>query len=166
MFIGRIPIKKLLTFIGIMVGLLMFAILIALATPYKGRILTAKSRLLNFQSEDIRINQQPILAKSAMKGGDMGFVHEGMLAEPAQKALDKLTAGQVSDAVMSLQGIAIFRLDEKQTSTLNGFEDVKERARKLLQRENSDIAWDTLLKKLRANAKITINSGILAINNE
>lgn len=103
---------------------------------------------------------------SAIKGGDMGFVHQGMLAEPAEKALDKLTVGQVSEAVMSLRGIAIFRLDEKQEATLNGFENVTERARKLLQRENSQTAWAELLEKLRANAKITINSAVLAVNNK
>lgn len=103
---------------------------------------------------------------SAIKGGDMGFIHQGMLAEPAQKALDKLSVGQVSDAVMSLRGIAIFRLDEKQVASLNSFENVKERAKKLLQRENSEMAWNNLLEKLRANANIKINAGILAVNNK
>jgi len=103
---------------------------------------------------------------SAIKGGDMGFLHQGMLAEPAQKALDKLSESQVSDAVMSLQGIAIFRLDEKQEAKLNSFENVKERAQKLLQRENSENTWNDLLEKLRANAKIKINAEILAVNNK
>jgi len=103
---------------------------------------------------------------SAIKGGDMGFVHKGMLAEPAQKALDKLSEGEISDAVMSLRGVAIFRLDEKKEAALNTFDNVQERAKKLLQRDNSNLAWANLLEKLRANATIKINDAILAVNSK
>ncbi|HFE39542.1 MAG TPA: hypothetical protein ENK06_14200 [Gammaproteobacteria bacterium] len=103
---------------------------------------------------------------SAANGGDMGFIHQGMLAEPAQKALDKLSVGQISPAVISLRGIAIFRLEEKSAATLNKFAQVKERAIKLLQREKAALAWRHLLEKLRANADIKINNAVLAANNK
>ena len=101
---------------------------------------------------------------SASKGGDMGFIHQGMLAEPAQKALDKMSEGQISDAVMTLRGIAIFQLVEKQIAALNDFASVKERAKKLLQRENSQLAWRAMLEGLRASADIKLNDAILAVN--
>jgi len=103
---------------------------------------------------------------TAANGGDMGFIHKGMLAEPAQKALDQLAVGDVSEAVMSLQGVAIFRLEARQVATLNDFDQVEERARKLLQRENSTKAWDELLVTLRAKAQIKINSAILAVSSK
>lgn len=102
---------------------------------------------------------------SAAKGGDMGFIHSGMLAEPAQKALDILEVGQVSEAVMSLRGIAIFRLEEKQEASLNAFSQVSERAQKLLQRQNSNDAWDEKLMHLRAVANVKINREMLTQNN-
>ncbi len=103
---------------------------------------------------------------SAAKGGDMGFMHRGMLAEPAQKALNNLSVGQVSEAVVSLRGIAIFRLEERAAAKLNDFEQVKERAKKLFQRESSALAWETLLERLRANADVKIHAAILAANNK
>lgn len=98
---------------------------------------------------------------SASNGGDMGFIHQGMLAEPAQRALDKLHVGQVSNPVTSLRGIAIFRLEEKQEATLNAFSAVSDRAQKLLQRENSSVAWGEMLDSLRANANVKIHRAMV-----
>lgn len=99
---------------------------------------------------------------SAAKGGDMGFVHKGMLAKPAQAALDKLKAKEISPAVMLLQGIAIFRLEERAKAELNAFEEVQERSQKLLQRERSKNAWTDLIEQLRSKATIEINTAALA----
>ncbi len=101
---------------------------------------------------------------SASKGGDMGFIHKGMLAKPAQLAIDELSAGQISQPIMMLRGVAIIRLEEKQAATLNAFEKVEERAKKLLQRDNSTLAWADLLEKLRSAADITINTVALGID--
>jgi len=98
---------------------------------------------------------------SAAKGGDMGFVHKGMLAKPAQFALDNLKEKEISPAVMLLRGIAIFRLEERAEAELNPFDKVTERAQKLLQRENSKNAWADLLEQLRSKAKIEINTAAL-----
>lgn len=100
--------------------------------------------------------------ETAGNGGEMGFVHKGMLAKPAQLALDKINVGQISEPVMLLRGIGIFKLDEKQDPALNAFDAVAERARKLLQRENSNLAWTDLLEKLRAQANIEINTAALS----
>jgi len=101
---------------------------------------------------------------SASKGGDMGFLHKGMLAKPAQLAIDEMTAGQVSEPIMMLRGVAIIRLEEKEPASLNAFENVVERAQKLLQRENAKFAWSDLLEKLRSAADITINTVALGID--
>ena len=95
--------------------------------------------------------------KSAEKGGDMGFIHQGMLGENAQKVLDILEPGEVSAPVVVLEGVSIFRLDERTTPTLNSFESVKERAQKLYQREKGEEAWKALLARLHADAEVTIN---------
>ncbi|MDH3325572.1 MAG: peptidylprolyl isomerase [Gammaproteobacteria bacterium] len=100
---------------------------------------------------------------SAAKGGDMGFIHKGMLAKPAQVAIDEMHAGEISQPIMMLKGVAIIRLEEKQAATLNAFEKVSERAQKLLQRESSELAWTDLLEKLRSQADIKINTIALGI---
>ena len=99
--------------------------------------------------------------ETASKGGDMGFIHKGMLAKPAQVALDKLKPGEISEPVMLLRGVGIFQLHEKLAPSLNPYDQVAERAKKLLQRKNSELAWSDLLEQLRSQAKITINTAAL-----
>lgn len=95
--------------------------------------------------------------KSAENGGDMGFVHLGMLGENAQNILDIMEPGEVSAPVVLLEGVSIFRLDERTTPLLNSFESVKDRAQKLYQREKGEAAWQALLARLHEAAKIEVN---------
>ncbi len=93
---------------------------------------------------------------SAENGGDLGFVHQGMLSREAQQAVDTLEVGEVSAASTLLQGVALFRLEERQEAKVNPFEQVRERAQGLWQREQAEKAWQALLRSLRAKAKIEI----------
>ena len=95
--------------------------------------------------------------KSAENGGDMGFVHLGMLGENAEKVLAIMEPGEVSAPVVLLEGVSIFRLEERTSPTLNTFESVKERAQSLYQREKGEEAWKALLTRLHADAKVTVN---------
>jgi parvulin-like peptidyl-prolyl isomerase len=95
--------------------------------------------------------------KSAQNGGDMGFVHTGMLGEGAQKILDIMEPGEVSAPVVLLEGVSIFRLEERETPVLNSFDAVKERAEKLYRRETGDEAWKKLLTSLHDAATIEVN---------
>lgn len=99
--------------------------------------------------------------RSAQNGGDLGFVHKGRMAKEAQRVLDHLRVGEVSDPVQLLRGITIFRLDERRPATLNRFEQVKERARKLLMRERAKQAWEALRERLRKNTPFTVNEAVL-----
>jgi len=95
--------------------------------------------------------------QSAENGGDMGFVHLGMLGENAEKVLKIMEPGEVSAPVVLLEGVSIFRLEERTPPALNAFDAVKERAQKLYQREKGEEAWKALLQRLHAEAKITVN---------
>lgn len=95
---------------------------------------------------------------SAAKGGDLGYIHRGMLAAEAQQVLDKMVSvGEVSAPVMLLQGVAILRLDERIAPVLNAMSVAEPRARELLMREQADAAWKGLLEGLRARTPILIN---------
>ncbi len=95
--------------------------------------------------------------KSAKDGGDMGYVHSGMLGANAQKVLDIMEPGEISAPVVMLEGVSIFRLDDRIKAQLNPLEAVRERAEKLYLREKGNEAWDALRKDLRAKAKIVVN---------
>lgn len=93
---------------------------------------------------------------SAERGGDLGFVHQGMLAVEAQGVVDALRVGEVSVPVSLLQGLALFKLLERQPEVVNPFERVSARAAGLLQRELSEQAWEGVLRTLRINAQLEI----------
>lgn len=95
--------------------------------------------------------------ESAEKGGDMGYVHRGMMPAAAQEAVDKLKPGEISDAIRLLEGIAIIRLDERKTAKLVSFEQARERAAGLWEREESERAWKGLIERLRAQTPIKID---------
>ncbi len=95
--------------------------------------------------------------ESARNGGDMGFIHSGMLGASAQNVLDIMEPGETSAPVVMLEGVSIFRLDERVKPKLNSFDVVKKRAEELYLREKGETAWDNLYKKLYSKAKIEVN---------
>jgi len=98
---------------------------------------------------------------SAENGGSLGFVHQGMLSEEAQRAVDLMSEGGVSDVVVLLQGVALFRLNERQEAHLNPLSKVRARAIGLWQREQGELEWQGLLARLREAAEIKLFDGTL-----
>ncbi|MDR2877256.1 MAG: peptidylprolyl isomerase [Chromatiales bacterium] len=98
---------------------------------------------------------------SSAQGGDLGFVHRGMLSQEVQEALDGMKLGEISQPIRILQGFAIVRLDERAAPELNTFEQAQERATDLLRREQRERAWQDALVQLREKTKITVNDAVL-----
>lgn len=94
---------------------------------------------------------------SAANGGRMKYTHKGMLGEEAEAALDKIKPGEITDAVVVLEGVAIFRLEDRTMPTLAPFEEVKKRAEQLLVRKVSNDAWENLTTRLRKETPFKIN---------
>ncbi len=100
---------------------------------------------------------------SAEDGGDLGVVHQGMLSREAQEVVDGLAEGQLSEAVVLLQGVALFRLEERQEPKLNSLAQVRERALGLYQREKAEEVWLDLLESLRSEAEIEMVGGEMTV---
>lgn len=94
--------------------------------------------------------------KSASNGGNMGYVHSGMLAEHLQAKIDSFKPGEMTDPVTVLEGIAIYRLDDRVPSKLMEFAEVDQRAKDLVHREKVEQTWKDTVSRLRADAKIEI----------
>lgn len=99
--------------------------------------------------------------QSAVAGGDMGFLHAGMLAEEAEAELKTMKVGEISKVITTLQGAVIIKLEEVIPATLNDFSTVSERAAALLQREMSDTQYKSALFKLREQANIQLNTVLI-----
>ncbi|MFQ5470097.1 MAG: peptidylprolyl isomerase [Gammaproteobacteria bacterium] len=102
--------------------------------------------------------------QSAGNGGDLGFVHQGMLAKEAQMVLDKLQPGGLSGPVRLLKGIAIFRLEERVAPVLNDFMDVRGRAKGLLLREKKNSTWYAFVQDLREKTPVLVNENMISGN--
>lgn len=87
--------------------------------------------------------------RSAQQGGDMGYLHAGMLPAGAHEVLDKMQPGQISDAVRLLEGVAVFRLTDRKLARPVAFETVRERARDLMVSEQKDAAWSAFVAELK-----------------
>jgi parvulin-like peptidyl-prolyl isomerase len=94
---------------------------------------------------------------SAQKGGDMGYIHRGMLPDPAQAAVDKLKAGETSDAVVLLEGVSVFKLDDRKEAKLNPLSKVRERAQDLWLRDKGEEAWAQFIAKLHRETPVKMD---------
>ena len=94
---------------------------------------------------------------TAANGGDMGYLHSGMLPEGTQAALANLKESQTSDAIRLLEGFAVFRLHDRKAANLQAFDVVKVRARELAVREQGNLAWDTFVRGLKSQTTIKID---------
>ena len=93
---------------------------------------------------------------SAQNGGDMGYLHTGMLTAAAEAVLEKLDVGAVSDPTRMLEGVAIFRIEDRKPASLHDFAAVRARAQDLWVRERGEEAWETLKQRLRASTPIEV----------
>jgi parvulin-like peptidyl-prolyl isomerase len=94
--------------------------------------------------------------KYAEVGGDAGYLHRGMLPEALQQRIDSFEIGAVAEPMDILEGVAIFRLDERVAPRQREFADVAKRARDLAVRERQDAAWAEFLQRLTAKAEVKV----------
>jgi len=92
--------------------------------------------------------------ESAIRGGDLGYLHGGMLTEALQSAVNKFAVGVVNEPLITLEGAAIYRLEERAPAKLQDFAAVQVRAQDLLERDKAEQLWRKTLDELRAAAKI------------
>jgi parvulin-like peptidyl-prolyl isomerase len=86
---------------------------------------------------------------SAAQGGELGYVHDGMLPSAAHEALQGQPDGSLIGPVSLLEGVALFRLHERRAARLQPLAQVRARATELCRREQADQAWQALLLRLR-----------------
>ncbi len=94
---------------------------------------------------------------SAGQGGDLGYLHRGMMSDTVQESVDKLKPGAISDPVRVLEGVGIVRLSERKPPKLNSFEAARERIRELWLREQGERAWKSLIARLKKETPVHVD---------
>ena len=95
--------------------------------------------------------------RTAEAGGDMGYLHAGMMPGKPEEVVGKLQPGETSDPVRLMEGITIFKLTDRITPGINSFESSKQRATELLTEEQSEVAWNSLVSALKKKTPVVIN---------
>ena len=98
---------------------------------------------------------------SAQSGGDMGYLHAGMLSTAAEDAIAGLDIGDVSNLVQVLEGIAVFKLLERKPEYLRSYGEVKARAGELWLRYEGDQHWNGLVADLRSASTVKVDTDYL-----
>lgn len=93
---------------------------------------------------------------TASQGGDMGYLHRGMLPEPLQAKIDELAPGVLSEPILMLEGVAIFRMEDRLPARPMSFEQSQEGAAKLWQTERAKQQWLDLKAALRKASVIEV----------
>ncbi len=92
----------------------------------------------------------------AQKGGDMGYVHRGMLSDELHVEIDKLKPGELSGPLQMLEGVGLFRVDERIAAQPKSFDESRTRALQLWQKGQGERQWLELKAALRKTAVIEI----------
>ena len=95
--------------------------------------------------------------RSAAQGGQMDYTHRGMLPEAVHGVVDALKPGELSEPVQLLEGVVILRLDDRRAEQQRRFEQVKDRAADLWQREEAQARWSRLIAELRRATPVRID---------
>ncbi len=95
--------------------------------------------------------------RSAAQGGQMDYTHRGMLPEAVHSVVDALKLGELSEPVQLLEGVVILRLDDRRAAQQRRFEQVKDRAADLWQREEAQARWNRLIAELRRATPVRID---------
>ncbi|HEY0846917.1 MAG TPA: peptidylprolyl isomerase [Noviherbaspirillum sp.] len=102
--------------------------------------------------------------RSSIQGGDLGYLHKGMVPVIVQDLLASMKAGEISQPVHVLEGVTILKLTERVPAKLHDFERVQDRARALLRRDRADAAWANAVAELKkANPAQVDDSGFLPL---
>jgi len=90
------------------------------------------------------------------RGGNLGFVRQGELLPPIERAVASLQSGQISEAIESAQGFHIIRLDEKKPSQFRPFTEVKTEIQSLVFQQKTEDMYQLWMADLKNKAFIEV----------
>lgn len=99
---------------------------------------------------------------SAANGGDMGYVHAGVLEGELARVVNELDEGEMADRpVTVLEGVVIVRVEDRRAPQVHALDEVRDRATGLWRRDAEQQAHDAAVERLRAASDIVMDEAYL-----
>ena len=95
-------------------------------------------------------------AGGAIEGGNMGMMVEAELHPEFQKGIAGLTSGEVTEPILALGAVHVFKIVERTPAKAELTEDVSAAIEKILSEQNSEKRFTEWKKELRQGAVIDI----------
>ena len=95
-------------------------------------------------------------AAEAQEGGQMGWMEKGQLLGSIDEQVFTLGAGELTPPIQSSLGFHIFKILEKETSSVKPLSEVREQIQDQLFREKTNVRLEKWISDLRKNAYISI----------
>ena len=95
-------------------------------------------------------------AMSRIKGGELGYLHRGLLDEKVEKVAFGLKPGEMSNIIKTDKGYYLILTDDVKPSKQISFKKSKDKLRKSLIAKTENTRKKVLLKKLKKHARIKI----------
>jgi peptidyl-prolyl cis-trans isomerase C len=99
---------------------------------------------------------------SAGNGGDMGYLHAGVLDGELAQVVSQLGDGEMADRpVTVLEGVVIVRVEGRRAPQVNALKKVRERATGLWRRDAEQSAYEAAIARLRNASEIVMDETYL-----
>lgn len=95
-------------------------------------------------------------APDATRGSALGFIRQGEMELPIERAVAALQPGQVSDLMETDEGFHIIRLEEKKTAQFRPLEEVKNELQGLVFQQKSADRYQRWLTDMKSKAYIEV----------
>jgi parvulin-like peptidyl-prolyl isomerase len=92
----------------------------------------------------------------AARGGSLGFVRQGELLPPIERALADMQPGQISEIIETPLGLNIIRLEEKKPSQYRPYAEVKSEIQNLVYQQKTEDVYQQWIAGLKDKAYIDI----------
>ena len=99
---------------------------------------------------------------SAANGGDLGYVHAGVLDGELLQVVGELDAGEIStDPVTVLEGVVLVRVEDRREPQLRRLVEVRDRAIGLWRRDAEQAKYEAAIAGLREASEIIMDEAYL-----